>query len=320
MDRTALIVGVTGIVGSNLAEHLLQAGWEVHGLARQPQAAPPGSSRSRPTCSTRQSLRAARWPGVDPTHVFITTWLRQATEAENCAVNGAMVRNLLDAARTRPASLRHVALVTGLKHYLGPFEAYAKAKPETPFREEHAAAALPELLLRPGGRALRGGRAAGLHLERAPAAHDHRLRARQRHEHGRDPRRLRHDLPETGRPFVFPGSPAAVGGADRRDRRPAPRPAPGVGGDHRGRPQPGVQHRQRRHLPLALAVAAARGRLRDRGGARTRATPSPLEPQTGGRRAGLGRDRGGTASPSPTSAGSPRRGTPTWTSAARSRS
>lgn len=32
---------------------------------------------------------------------------------------------------------RHVALVTGLKHYLGPFEAYGKGTlPQTPFREE----------------------------------------------------------------------------------------------------------------------------------------------------------------------------------------
>jgi nucleoside-diphosphate-sugar epimerase len=46
-----------------------------------------------------------------------------------------MVRNLL-AAVEAPGSLEHVALVTGLKHYLGPFEAYAKTKPVTPFREE----------------------------------------------------------------------------------------------------------------------------------------------------------------------------------------
>jgi nucleoside-diphosphate-sugar epimerase len=33
--------------------------------------------------------------------------------------------------------VKHVALVTGLKHYLGPFEAYGKgALPPTPFREE----------------------------------------------------------------------------------------------------------------------------------------------------------------------------------------
>src|SRR6185312_14935015 len=61
---------------------------------------------------------------------------RQANEAENIRVNAAMVRNLFDA--LRPAgTLRHTALVTGLKHYLGPFEAYGQGVlPATPFREE----------------------------------------------------------------------------------------------------------------------------------------------------------------------------------------
>jgi nucleoside-diphosphate-sugar epimerase len=68
--------------------------------------------------------------------VFITTWARQATEAENIRVNAAMVRNLLDGVRPA-ATVRHVALVTGLKHYLGPFEAYGRGVlPQTPFREE----------------------------------------------------------------------------------------------------------------------------------------------------------------------------------------
>jgi hypothetical protein len=74
--------------------------------------------------------------GLQPTHVFITTWLRQPTEAENIKVNSAMVRNLLEAL-SGAGSVQHVALVTGLKHYLGPFEAYGKGKlPATPFREE----------------------------------------------------------------------------------------------------------------------------------------------------------------------------------------
>jgi nucleoside-diphosphate-sugar epimerase len=73
--------------------------------------------------------------GLKPTHVFITTWSRQATEAENIKVNAAMVRNVLDAL-SPGKSVQHVALVTGLKHYLGPFEAYGKGTlPQTPFRE-----------------------------------------------------------------------------------------------------------------------------------------------------------------------------------------
>ncbi|GAB3898783.1 SDR family oxidoreductase [Spirosoma agri] len=75
---------------------------------------------------------------VNPTHVFITSWMRNETEAENIRVNSLMVRNLLDAVSPKK-TVQHVALVTGLKHYLGPFEAYAKegTLPITPVREEH---------------------------------------------------------------------------------------------------------------------------------------------------------------------------------------
>src|SRR5262249_856331 len=58
-----------------------------------------------------------------------------ASEEENIAANGALGRNGL-AALDRSGSLRDVALATGLKHYLGPFEYYAKVKPDTPLREE----------------------------------------------------------------------------------------------------------------------------------------------------------------------------------------
>jgi nucleoside-diphosphate-sugar epimerase len=134
MAMRALIAGVTGIVGNNLAAHLVSKGWEVHGLARRPQTGIPGVRPVAAELLESGALRSSL-DGVDPTHVFITTWVRRATEAENCEVNGAIVRNLL-AALDPSEGLRHVALVTGLKHYLGPFDAYAKAKPETPFREE----------------------------------------------------------------------------------------------------------------------------------------------------------------------------------------
>ena len=74
--------------------------------------------------------------GVGPADVFITTWLRQKTEAENIRINRAMVRNVLDAL-SPSGSVKHVAVVTGLKHYLGPFQTYGKGTlPATPFREE----------------------------------------------------------------------------------------------------------------------------------------------------------------------------------------
>ena len=133
--RSALIVGSTGIVGNNLADRLLAGGWSVAGLARKAVASPAGL---RPVVADllRPETLAAALADHRPTHVFFSTWLRQATEAENIRVNGSMVRHLLDAVRPL-GSVEHVALVTGLKHYLGPFEAYGKGKlPDTPFREE----------------------------------------------------------------------------------------------------------------------------------------------------------------------------------------
>jgi nucleoside-diphosphate-sugar epimerase len=141
MQRSALVVGASGIGGRYTARELLAHGWTVYGLARHPPAELPGlipvAADLMDPAALAQAFDTAFGSGPDgPTHVFITTWMRQDSEAENIRVNAAMVRNLLDALSAR-SSLRHVALVTGLKHYLGPFEAYASAGtlPDTPLRE-----------------------------------------------------------------------------------------------------------------------------------------------------------------------------------------
>ncbi len=141
MTNTALIVGASGIVGSAATSLLVEKGWQVAGLARK-AAEQAGVTSVRADLLDPDSLDTALG-GIRPTHVFIATWSRQATEAENIRVNAAMVRNLLNA--LRPArTLRHVALVTGLKHYLGPFEAYGKGTlPQTPFREEQGRLDVP---------------------------------------------------------------------------------------------------------------------------------------------------------------------------------
>ncbi len=134
MARTALVVGTSGIVGSATAAALVESGWTVHGLSRRPteqDGVQPVAADLQDPASLEKALT-----GLKPDAVFIATWSRQDSEAENIRVNGGMVRNLLGA--LSPAgSVDHVALVTGLKHYLGPFEAYGKgALPQTPFREE----------------------------------------------------------------------------------------------------------------------------------------------------------------------------------------
>jgi nucleoside-diphosphate-sugar epimerase len=130
---TALVVGSTGITGGNLAPHLAGKGWKVYGLARNPgssQGFDPVSCDLRDASSVTTALS-----GLDITDVFFCTWLRQSTEAENVRINGAMIENLF-AALDGAKNLRHAALVTGTKQYLGPFEAYGQTAAETPFRED----------------------------------------------------------------------------------------------------------------------------------------------------------------------------------------
>ena len=134
MTARALVVGATGISGGNVAQRLLADGWDVAGLCRRPEGLAPRITPLVADLLDGEAVTAAV-RGSAPTHVFFTTWSRCATEAENCDINGRMLQNLLDAVSAED-SVQHVALVTGLKHYLGPFEAYAKVQPDTPFSEE----------------------------------------------------------------------------------------------------------------------------------------------------------------------------------------
>lgn len=132
-SETALVIGATGLSGGYLGRLLKQKGWTVITVSR---------GNGKPDFSDRhiavdledaEATKAALAEASDATHLFYCTWTRRATEAENVAANGAMIQNVMDA--TAAAPLRHAALVTGLKHYLGPFESYAKSRPYTPFLE-----------------------------------------------------------------------------------------------------------------------------------------------------------------------------------------
>jgi nucleoside-diphosphate-sugar epimerase len=126
------------MIGGNTARELLKSGWTVYGLSRNPtndtaiDRVKPIAADLLDTASVETALE-----GVSPTHVIFATWTRRATEAQNIKVNSAMVRHVLDALSPKK-SVKHVDLVTGLKHYLGPFEAYVSGgvRPETPLREE----------------------------------------------------------------------------------------------------------------------------------------------------------------------------------------
>jgi nucleoside-diphosphate-sugar epimerase len=131
---TALVVGATGIGGSALTDQLVSEGWQVLALSRRPGREREGvrwiSADLRSADDLARALAAEK-----PTHVYFTAWARQDTEQQNIDVNGGMVRDLLAALDHAP--VEHVSLVTGLKHYLGPFESYGQGHmPDTPFRED----------------------------------------------------------------------------------------------------------------------------------------------------------------------------------------
>lgn len=136
-ERKALVVGASGISGFNVAKHLVDLGWEVGGISRKPPAASVEGVTSILVDITDRDAVAAALGDSSFTHVFYCTWARRDTEAENREINSAMLQNTLDALAPSGA-IQHAALVTGLKYYMGPFEAYGTTNPnDTPFRERH---------------------------------------------------------------------------------------------------------------------------------------------------------------------------------------
>jgi len=129
----ALIVGATGLSGSYTAHHLKEHGWTVVTVSRSAVDLPWSDRHIAANLEDAAASKAALADASDVTHVFYCTWSRQANEDENVRVNAEMIRNLFEGIEAAP--VRHAALVTGLKHYLGSFDDYAKVKPYTPFLE-----------------------------------------------------------------------------------------------------------------------------------------------------------------------------------------
>ncbi|WP_027495300.1 SDR family oxidoreductase [Rhodococcus sp. JG-3] len=130
----ALIVGATGISGQALCRAALDAGWTTYGLSRSGSTPVDGVVPVAADLLDPQSLDEAL-KDVRPEVVFFTAWMKKDSEQENIEVNSATLRNVLDVLGPLD-SVKHVALMTGLKHYLGPFDAYGEAvMAETPFHE-----------------------------------------------------------------------------------------------------------------------------------------------------------------------------------------
>jgi nucleoside-diphosphate-sugar epimerase len=128
-DRTALVVGARGVVGTNLIEHLAtDGGWDVIGLSRRGGASRPGVRHIAADLLDPAAMGdiAAELAGV--THVFYAAYQDRPTWSELVAPNVAMLGAVLDAVRAAPR-LSHVSLMQGYKVYgahLGPFKTPAR--------------------------------------------------------------------------------------------------------------------------------------------------------------------------------------------------
>ena len=83
----ALVVGVTGISGQVIANQLLAAGWEVHGLSRRTDGLPKGVHHIKADLLNADEVKKSL-AGLKPEIVFMTAWIKKDSEAENIEVNG----------------------------------------------------------------------------------------------------------------------------------------------------------------------------------------------------------------------------------------
>ncbi|GAB2219328.1 hypothetical protein Droror1_Dr00006963 [Drosera rotundifolia] len=135
-----LIIGVTGITGNSLAEILPLSDtpggpWKVYGVARSPRPVWQADFQVeyiRCDVGDQDDATAKLSCLTDVTHIFYIAWTYRPDEAENCADNGRMLRNVLAAVIPNAPKLRHICLQTGRRYYPGLFESSGMAIPYDP--------------------------------------------------------------------------------------------------------------------------------------------------------------------------------------------
>ncbi|KAF6153603.1 hypothetical protein GIB67_027470 [Kingdonia uniflora] len=125
LNNVALILGVTGLVGKELAKKLLaKRGWKVYGIARDPDLVSIRDSNynfiSCDLLNPIQTMEKISSLVLEVTHVFWITWTSEfpLDTEECCEQNKVMMSNALDAILPRAKVLKHISLQTGTKHYV----------------------------------------------------------------------------------------------------------------------------------------------------------------------------------------------------------
>jgi nucleoside-diphosphate-sugar epimerase len=129
-NKTALVVGANGVIGSQLIAHLEQlADWTIIGLSRRG-----GQHTSKTTYLSVDLLNAADCkskllPLSHVTHIFYAAYQEQPTWAKLVEPNLTMLINVVKTIESVATHLAHVSLMQGYKVYgahYGPFKTPAK--------------------------------------------------------------------------------------------------------------------------------------------------------------------------------------------------
>ena len=320
MQIVALVVGATGIAGRGVSQELLDRGAEVYGLSRKPEGLAPGVTHVAADLTNPQSVKKAV-AGLKPTHVYLDDMVA-AGDRRREHQRSTPAPSARSSPRVAPArSVVHVALVTGLKHYLGPFDAYVRAgtMPLMPVREEQPRLDIPNFYYAQEDEvyaaAARDGFTWSVHRP-------HTIIGKaigNAMNMGSTLAAYASICKETGRKFKFPGSAAQWNGlSDMTDSRILGKQLVWASTNDL-RQEQGLQHRQRRHIPLELDVAAHRQMVRRGMGGLHRRGDAARNADGRGRRASGSASRRSMVWSNPISPASPRPGTPTSISAGRSR-
>jgi nucleoside-diphosphate-sugar epimerase len=119
-----LVAGAGGLVGRATIDHFQsEGGWDVVALSRRPPDPPTGVAHLSVDLTDAAACRAALGQLGGVTHIVYAALFEKPDltdgwlEADQIAVNLAMLTNLLDALDPNNPGLRHIALLQGAKAY-----------------------------------------------------------------------------------------------------------------------------------------------------------------------------------------------------------
>ena len=146
MKNKVLVAGASGLIGVAAIEAFLSAGWEVVGISRRRPELPSGRDFDFVSVDLRDE-RAARQAlsSLAVTHVAYTAIHENASDlvsgwsnAEQIAVNNAMLRNVIEPLVSGKPSLKHVSILQGTKAYGVHLHPIAIPARESDPRDDHA--------------------------------------------------------------------------------------------------------------------------------------------------------------------------------------